>query len=48
LICERIAVSFFEKFCVFSTELLVIAFAALDLFDEFNFIGVFQRRMNSR
>jgi hypothetical protein len=44
---ERIAVSFFEKLCVFLTELLVIALAALDLFDEFDFVGVFQRRMNS-
>jgi hypothetical protein len=29
------------------TELLVITFAALDLFDEFDFIGVFQGRMNT-
>jgi hypothetical protein len=39
--------AFFEKLCVFLTELLAIALAALDLFDEFYFFGIFQRRMNS-
>ena len=37
---ERVSDSFSEKLCVFLTELVIVAFAPLKLFDKLDFVGI--------